>query len=379
MKYTIKYTIDDNDIEQMLSLDKTVFEEYDTVKKNKIQEWVKVNPDLYTVIKFQEQIVGYINFMPITKLCYDKFYTGQYKDYKLKTSDIMPFKKGADNFCLFLSIVVRKDLQDTDCIKTLTKAFFRRLKNFKKQGINIVGVVADCVSVEGVKYILKQLNGVYVCNSEKFGKVYYCDIYKKKRKIPKIKLLQLSSKNYKIAGKIQYELFNVTDSAGYIDYIQEVKQNNKRGQTLPVSFLIYYKHKPVGVVGLYEYDNYKEDIWLNWFGVLPKYREQGVGTNALIKIIEFARRYNKKYFRLYTYQRWYIKATNIYRKLLQVEELYANDKDKELIDKYGECKIFSTSLHNQPKRLWNNKYINLGEEKELNRLSKEKLLEDKII
>ena len=82
MEYTIENNPTLNDIRQMIEIDKQVYDENDCGNLEKCLEWKKICPELYTAIKYENQVVGYINFVPITKECYEKFKLGKIKDGK---------------------------------------------------------------------------------------------------------------------------------------------------------------------------------------------------------------------------------------------------------------------------------------------------------
>ncbi len=379
MRFTIEYNPTDRDIKEMLLLDKDVFNLKDTTSFSKVKSWYKKNNEIYTILKLDGVVVGYINFMPITKECYDKFRIGKYKDYMLTTKDITPFIKGEDNYCLAISVVIRKDLRDTQAIVKLWKGFVNKINRLKKSDVKIASVIADCVSVDGIKYFISNYNGKYVCNSKDWGKIYEGNISNKYNRLHKIDLKPLNKSNIKIAAKYQYEIFKDSNSVGYCDYLDEINNNNMIGDDWSQNYLIYYKGKPVGVIGLLKYQKYPDDIWLNWFGVMPKYRNKGIGTASLIKIIKMARKYNAKNFRLFTYEMWYRVAQNIYRKTMQLEENYLNPKDEKIINQQGAVKVYSISLCDKVCDEWDNKFLNLISESDLSKRSIKKLKEDGLI
>lgn len=378
MKYTIEYYPTDRDIKEMLLLDKDVFNLKDTSSYSKVKSWYNKNNEIYTVLKLDGVVVGYINFMPITKDCYDKFRIGKYKDYMLSTKDVANFVKG-DNYCLAMSIVIRKDIRDTKAIIKLWKGFLRKINKLKKQGIKITSIVADCVSIDGIKYFISNYNGKYICNSQDWGKIYEGNISNKYNRLPSVDLKPLNKSNIKIAAKYQYEIFKDSNSVGYCDYLDEINNGNNVGNDWSQNYLIYYKSKPVGIIGLFKYQKYPDDIWLNWFGVMPKYRKKGIGTATLIKIIKMARKYNAKNFRLVTYEMWYKVAQNLYRKTMQLEEDYLNSKDEKVINQQGTVKVYSISLVDKVCDKWNNKFLNLISELNLSKRSINKLKEDDLI
>jgi len=377
-KFTIQYTASEEDINKLLIMDSEVFDQKDNVNIDLLKDWLKVNNEIYTILKFNNQPVGYINFTAITEECYDKFKIGENKDYMLTVKDIAPFKKGK-NFCLFTSIVIKKEFRDGKALKILWNGFRKKIKQLEKHGKFVEKVIVDCVSIDGIKFTLNNLYGKYVCNSSDWGKIYEGKVTNKCQRLPKIKLQQLNKKNLKNIAKIQYEIFEESQSVGYCDYLEELKNNGKVGDDFARSYLILYKNKPAGVIGLIQYAKYPEDIFLNWFGVLPEYRDKGIGTNALLQIIKMARNYNVKNFRLFSYALWHKVAQNIYRKTMQLEEAYTNKKDNLILEKMGKTLVYSTSLIDKVSSKWNNKYLNLTSEIQLNERSINQLHKDKII
>lgn len=184
----------------------------------------------------------------------------------------------------------------------------------------------------------------------------------------------INKKNLKIASWVQYTIFNESHCCGYLDYKTEVE--NREKNKLPLNFLVYYKKIPVGVIGLYEVDSESEDIWLNWFGVLPEYRQHGFGTQMLLYVLELAKKYNKSYFRLFTYATWHSKSQNIYKRTMPLVENYYNENDNMYCIKNGQPKIFSINLKDIPVKKWQNKFIDLSAEILLHSESIDKLKED---
>ena len=173
----------------------------------------------------------------------------------------------------------------------------------------------------------------------------------------KLKYIEINNSNIDLAARVQYKIFPY--SAAYIKYL------NKPTNTLQIDYLIYLGSKPIGVVGLYELEKYKDDIWLSWFGLLKEYRFKGYGSQILKDIMKMAKKYNKKFLRLYTYEVWNKSAQNFYKKHADLEEYYKNKFDCQYDIKEGICKIFSFSLSGEMPPLWNNKFINLEEDDKL--------------
>ena len=169
----------------------------------------------------------------------------------------------------------------------------------------------------------------------------------------KLKYEKIKKENIRLAARVQYEIFPY--SSAYSKYLKEVENDG-----LPINYLVYYEDKPIGVVGLYEIEEYKDDIWLSWFGVLQEYRFKGYGSKIFNDIKTLAKKYNKKYLRLFTFEIWNKDAQFFYKKHADLEEYYKNKFDCQYDIKEGVCKIFSFKLGNEIPPLWNNKFINIG-------------------
>jgi GNAT superfamily N-acetyltransferase len=115
----------------------------------------------------------------------------------------------------------------------------------------------------------------------------------------------------------------------------------------------------VGIVGLYAFFDYPKDAWLDWFGVLPKYRREGMGK----VILNFAKTQAKKNgfetLRLWTDDSDNRDAIEFYKKNGMQIEQYENPDDVHYQD--GNTVILSISLTDKTLIHWSNKKIYLKE------------------
>lgn len=131
-------------------------------------------------------------------------------------------------------------------------------------------------------------------------------------------------------------------------------------------WLIKQKDIPVGLTGLHSYTKYPQDVWMNWFGILPEYRGKGIGRQALEWTIAQAKKKGFPHVYLYSEIGDNDVAIAFYRYLNFFEEPYTAEKEiKNML-------IFRTSTVATalPPPLWNNKNLYLYEQTlEFNRLS----------
>lgn len=188
----------------------------------------------------------------------------------------------------------------------------------------------------------------------------------------KLRYEKIDKNNVIIAAKIQYQIF--PNSCAYSYYLENM---NKKG--LPLDLLVYFDNEPIGVIGLYEINNFSDTVWLSWFGILEKYRNNGIGKKMIDDIKEIAKKYNKKFLRLYTYEVWNSIAQPFYEKVMEIGEYYYNEKENQDDIKLGKPKIYGVSLCNEKIKGWNDKFINITEEDNVHKESLMLMKQQKII
>ena len=167
-KFKIINKVNDDLIKKMIELDKLVFKGDDIGAFDKCKEWVGINPDIYTVLMTDNKVIGYINFMPITDMTYNKVKQGKLKDYELSIDDIVAYSSHKPLKCLFTSIVIHPDHQTGLELARLWKGFIDKLKSLN---LTITSVIMDCVTEMGEKCAKNYLGAQFITNSNN-GKIY---------------------------------------------------------------------------------------------------------------------------------------------------------------------------------------------------------------
>ena len=215
--------------------------------------------------------------------------------------------------------------------------------------------------------IIDQILSIYESISGKEKIRQNCKITKE------LRFEEINNENIKEAAKLQYNIF--PNSSAYSVYKSYVSKKNK---DFYLGYLAYLDNEPIGVTGLYEIPKYMDTVWLSWFGLEKKYRKLGYGKKILDYTIKMAKKYNKKFLRLYTFEIWNNEAQVFYKKYMDIGEYYYNDKEHEDIFK-GKPKIFSISLSDEKVELWNNKFINISKDEDSHEKSVLMMKEDGII
>lgn len=121
-------------------------------------------------------------------------------------------------------------------------------------------------------------------------------------------------------------------------------------------YLAYKDNEPIGLTGLYEEPGIDDEMWLAWFGVLPKYRKLGYGTTILNLSIKEVLNKGKKVLRLYTDAVGNASAIELYKKMGFIGEKYTAEELR--YDGY----IYSKNLVGEQVSLWNNRNLDLTQQ-----------------
>jgi len=167
---------------------------------------------------------------------------------------------------------------------------------------------------------------------------------------------KITEDNLKLACKIQNEIFPKENAKA--NYLEQI--NNDSSKKEMDYNIVYLDDNPIGITGLYSYNEYPLDAWLGWFGILNSFRNKGYGRLVLRKTIEMAKDKGYKNIRIYT-DEFATKAQHLYESEGFIKESYdrEDDKDEFFIAKVY---IYSKSLNNRQIDLWNNKIIWLKEQ-----------------
>lgn len=154
-KFIIKKFVGEQELLDMLELDKKCYATQDQGVYEICKEWLSANSDIYTCVYDGSTLCGYLAFMPITRECYEKHLKGQIKDYQITGRDVLPFTEGQEHYCLLVSLVVDEEYRDGNALVSLLHSFYRRLKDYEKRNIKIKTIIADCVNPRAEEFCQK--------------------------------------------------------------------------------------------------------------------------------------------------------------------------------------------------------------------------------
>ena len=299
----------------------------------------------------------------------------QYRNNKFGTKALqMLLEQERENSGIFIEIEkvgLGKDAEE-NLLRANRRNFYEKL-GFKELNFDLFlfDVVYTPYLFSNNKYnedrIIDEILNIYESISGKEKIKQNCKIIKK------LRFEEISKDNIKVAAKLQYEIF--PNSSAYSVYKSKITGEIK---DLYIGYIAYMGDIPVGVAGIYEITEYSDTVWLSWFGIKKQYRKLGYGKQILDYTIEIAKALNKKYLRLYTFEIWNNEAQTFYKRNMDLEEYYYNDKEhKDIFE--GKPKIFSISLCDEKVELWDNKFINISEDEDSHEESVLMMKEDGII
>lgn len=167
-----------------------------------------------------------------------------------------------------------------------------------------------------------------------------------------LRYVEIDFNNLDLAVNIQNSIFPLED--GTQNYIEGITNDPYRKEM--VNYIVYDGKIPIGVVGLYAYNEYPFDAWLSWFGVLQEHRQNGYGSKMFDFFENLALKKGYTSIRVYTDDE-FDKAILLYEKKKMIKEFYSNELESEEINK--NTIIYSKSLTKAKVKKWNNKFLAL--------------------
>lgn len=153
MKYKIitGHEVQNKDIEDAIFLDNLSYIDCFRGKFEDCINWYKVNPDIYIMIKILNQIIAYINIMPLNEECYNKIKDGNFIDVNIKPNMIMKYEKNNTYNIYLSSIVIHPDYRNGFIFKILFDSMFKKFIEMSKNNIFIKRILSDVVTIKGEK------------------------------------------------------------------------------------------------------------------------------------------------------------------------------------------------------------------------------------
>lgn len=168
-----------------------------------------------------------------------------------------------------------------------------------------------------------------------------------------LKQIRITGENLAYARMLQMQLFPEYDAGtNYRESAEGISGNEY--------FLLYRDGVCVGITGIYRTAADPASAWLGWFGILPQFRRQGLGSQALRLFEAGALERGCCHARLYTDRFDNDAAIAFYEANGYRGEVYRTPEDPASLT--YDILIFSKALSGAAPEPWNNRNICLTEQ-----------------
>lgn len=110
------------------------------------KELYNKNKDTFSIIKYKNKIVGYINYLVLTTNEYNEIINNNIITVNYNNNDILRYHKNNDNYVIIDSIVIDEKYDNSKIIKLYNKAINKYINKKKKEGFKIGDIISIGVS-----------------------------------------------------------------------------------------------------------------------------------------------------------------------------------------------------------------------------------------
>lgn len=141
-KVISNHHIDKETFKDIYSLDKANYDK-DILWDSKYQEDLyNRNKDSFTFIKYKKDILGYVNYLVLTKEEYDEIINLDELKINYDKEDILTYKLESSNYIIIDSIVIKPDYESKKVVKIFSRAIRKYFREKEKQGYKIDSIVS---------------------------------------------------------------------------------------------------------------------------------------------------------------------------------------------------------------------------------------------
>lgn len=154
-KFTIKTLVSIEDVKNMCKLDEETYPESECIPFEICKEMYEKNPFIYSAIFNGNELVGDINFLPITDECYNKIKAGKLKEPHMSKDDLLVMEPNKEYYCLFSSVIIKKSYRNTEAFFLLLSNFYKNMsRKLKVENIRIKSIIVDVVNKKMEKFVI---------------------------------------------------------------------------------------------------------------------------------------------------------------------------------------------------------------------------------
>jgi hypothetical protein len=118
-----------------------------------LRSWYLACSDIWTILadRSTNEIVGYINAMPVNKETFDLIRGGKFQEGEFGIENFEPYTRPGFYYLYFCSIAIREDRRTIGNLRKLLDGFMEKLWRLSHQNIFIREIIADAVTTDGVQ------------------------------------------------------------------------------------------------------------------------------------------------------------------------------------------------------------------------------------
>lgn len=157
IKYISGKEISCYNIFQALQLDKMVYDNQYFLELSTCINYYKANPYIYFMaLNSSENVIGYINFSPITYEMFKQIKSGNVIDTAIGREEIITYDRNQTVYGYFSSIVVHPSYRNRGIGTELINMVFKFLRDIAlRDNVFFEEIVADAVSADGENFLKK--------------------------------------------------------------------------------------------------------------------------------------------------------------------------------------------------------------------------------
>lgn len=159
------YTITKITLKSISNLDKKVYPKNLCWAKEYQEKMYEVNPKSFSIIKYKASLVGYVNYLVISKDKYMKLVNTEVFDIEYDTDDILSLCKDKKNYLVIDSIVLDEQYDSKKLIKIYNKMIKTYISDKINEGYNIENIISV-----GVTNFEKEVLNSSILNNKKMLK-----------------------------------------------------------------------------------------------------------------------------------------------------------------------------------------------------------------
>lgn len=140
------HILDEKIFDKIADLDKNMYPKELLWSADYQRELYNKNKDTFSIIKYKNKIVGYLNYLVLTKDEYNEIINNNIITVNYNDDDILKYNKSKDNYIIIDSIVIDEKYDNSKIIKLFNKAINKYINKKKKEGFKIGDIISISVN-----------------------------------------------------------------------------------------------------------------------------------------------------------------------------------------------------------------------------------------